>query len=469
MKRNSLIVKLWMYFSLFSASLLLLLWLLQIVFLGSFYEKMKIDSIEDTASEIVRLYGDDSMPETVDRLAMQKSMQVFITDARKTVIYSSDGHGPSDLVDPSDNADSRRPLPWGYDRFLDRLASSSQKYISYIVPNGFSAGRTLVCGANLPNDAVLYISAPLLPLDDTTEILRTQLLYVTVISLLLISVIAYFIAKKISKPIVKITDTAKSLAEGDYDIHFESSNYTEIEDLSQTLNHTVIELTKTETLRRELIANISHDLRTPLTMIQGYTEMIEDISGEDREKRNAHLSVIREESHRLEKLVNDILDLSSLQADCETMQLQNTDMSRMVQSVLSRFHDFAVREGFSIRSSIQPDLYAMVDPRRMEQVLYNLISNAIHYAGDKKTVNLLLSDRGDSVYFEVLDNGVGISEEDLPYIWDRYYSSKEHARSKVGSGIGLSIVKNILKQHQASYGVRSTQGSGTLFWFSVKK
>lgn len=470
---RSLGAKLWVYFTFFSAIILTLIWILQIVFLGSFYESMKIKTIETAADEIAEKYGQNDYEATVDRLAYKNSILVYVTDQSGNIIYTSDEHGPGGKQEEFENGKPKgmggqRSLPQDYDDFLNKLSKSNKENILYTIKQDNFSGKTLIYGVKLEN-AVIYISTPLEPLDSTTGILSKQLKYVTVISLLLGFVIAFFISKKLSKPIVNITKTAGRLAQGDYSVQFEKGYYSEIDDLSTTLNYTAHQLSKIEELHRELIANVSHDLRTPLTMIKGYTEMIEEVSGDDKEKRTKHLEIIKDETDRLEGLVNDILDLSVLQSGNESMHPENVNLSETVRNILSRFETLFEYEGYVIKSNIAHDQYVLADKQRIEQALYNLIGNAVNYAGDNKTITVNLMDLGGSVRFEVIDNGVGIAEDELPYIWDRYYKSKEHTRSKASSGIGLSIVKNILLMHNARYGVQSIVGSGSMLWFELKK
>ncbi|GHU44690.1 hypothetical protein FACS1894111_12360 [Clostridia bacterium] len=351
---------------------------------------------------------------------------------------------------------------------MAKLSRSKKDFILYKIKQDNFSGQTLIYGVKL-DQAVLYISSPLEALDATTEILRTQLIYITAIALLLGFVIAFFMSKKLANPITKITHTAAKLAKGDYSVEFEQGHYSEIDELSHTLNYTAGELKKVEALRRELIANISHDLRTPLTMIKGYTEMIEEVSANDPEKRTQHLSIIKEETTRLENLVGEILQLSLLQSGNETIQPENLNLSETTKAVLSRFTLLLEHEGYVVESRIEHDLYVFADKLKIEQVLYNLIGNAIKHSGEKKELAIRLLDQNSVVRFEVRDSGLGIAPEDLPFIWDRYYKSKEKSRSKISSGIGLSIVKNILLLHGAAFGVENAVLGGSLFWFELKK
>jgi signal transduction histidine kinase len=500
--KKSLTVKLWAYFAIFSAIILILIWLLQTVFLSNFYESMKTRTIEKAATQIAETYGSADFESTVDRLAYKNSILVYVTDLSGNLLYTSDEHGPggdsgngrnirdsentetgahdltrntttgnvpggkNDFNNPPGGFGGQRSLPRDYSAFLQKLSESKTNAISYKINQDNFSGNTLIYGVKL-SGAVLYISSPIEALDATTAILSNQLIYVTVIALLLGFVIAYFISRKLAKPITNITNTAGQLAKGDFTVKFQKGTYTEADELSETLNYMAHELSKVEALRRELIANISHDLRTPLTMIKGYTEMIEEVSADDKEKRAKHLAIINEEVTRLEELVNGILELSLLQSGNELIDLQNINLSDTVKAVLPRFESLREHNGITIQSYIELDQYVRADKARIEQVLYNLIGNAINYAGDDKTVTVTLTDHGATTRFEVKDNGAGIPQEDLPHIWDRYYKSND--RKRTGTGIGLSIVKNILELHKAGYGVESELGSGSTFWFELRK
>jgi signal transduction histidine kinase len=474
--RKSIGVKLWLYFIAFAAILLTALWLMQIVFLQSFYVSMKTSDVKKIADTIISEYEQDEFEATIDRLAFRNAILVLVTDARGNVIYSSDEHGSGSYGGNGGNGGNGgprgnlgfRPLPIHYDDFIEKLSQSADGRAIYTENNNRMDGNSLVYGATLP-DALLYISTPLEPVNSTTDILRRQLVYVTAASLLFSLVIAVFIARKFAKPVTAISEQAGRLAKGEFDITFDKGFYSELDELSATLDHTAVELSKVEKLRRELLANISHDLRTPLTMIKAFTEMIHDISGDNKEKREAHLAVIAKECDRLTSLVNDILDISVLQSGSETFAMINLNVSDTVKMVLAQFQPISSHEGYQIKATVEPDQYILADEKKLTQVLYNLIGNAVNYAGEDKTIAITLTDLGGHVRFEVADHGSGIPEEELPLIWDRYYKAKAHKRARVGTGLGLSIAKEILEAHRARFGVNSTLGQGSVFWFEIKK
>lgn len=477
--RNSIGVKLWLYFILFASIILTALWLLQIVFMQSFYEGMKTNAIADIANRIIALYGSDDFESRVDRITFQNSILVFVTDTQGSVIYASDEHGAGGPGAGSPGAGKRpghaidnwpysRPLPIGFNDFLQRINESAGDHISYTVENSRFAGNSLVYGAKM-NDVLLYISTPLDPVNTTTDILRTQLIYVTIAALVLSLIIAFFIARKFAKPVAAISRQAGDLAKGNFAVGFDKGFCAELDELAVTLDHAALELSKVENLRRELMANISHDLRTPLTMVKAYTEMIRDISGDNKEKREAHLAVIAAEAQRLTLLVNDILDLSVIQSGNESLETANINLSGLVEKVLSHFQPVFEHEGYLLEKTLEPDQYAWGDEQKLTQVLYNLMANAMNYIGPDLRVSVKLWGWGSRVRVEVTDYGAGIAEEELPYVWERYYKSKEHKGSKAGTGLGLSIVKGILELHGANFGVVSRQGQGSTFWFELNK
>ena len=238
-----------------------------------------------------------------------------------------------------------------------------------------------------------------------------------------------------------------------------------MEELNDTLNYAKTELAATEKLQRELIANISHDLRTPLTMITGYGEVMRDLPGENTPE---NIQIIIDEATRLSTLVNDLLDLSKLQSGALQAEKKVFCLTDSVKAIFDRYAKLVEQDGFNISFESKEDVFINADELRISQVLYNLVNNAVNHAGEDKTVILTQTVKDKRVRVEVTDHGEGIPADKLPYIWDRYYKvDKEHRRGVIGSGLGLSIVKSILDAHNARYGVRSAVGKGSTFWFEI--
>lgn len=329
--------------------------------------------------------------------------------------------------------------------------------------------KALLSAFRLTNDWYLFVSVSLEPLDSATIILKEQLIYITIIVFLLSFVVSYFISKKISNPILAINQKVKTLSKGNYTIPFKTNTkIEEIKELENNLSDLKDELAKTEELRMELLSNVSHDLKTPLTMIKAYAEMVRDLTYSNEEKRNQNLNTIIEEADRLNLLVNDILTLSITESNIYKPKYEKIALKELIETILSRYEILKETENYQIDFICEKEVQIQADKKQLEQVIYNLINNAINYTGPDKKVTVKVRVNGEVARVEVTDTGKGLDNEEKKNIWTRYYhSEKKHARGVVGTGLGLSIVKNILENHQFPYGVLSKKGKGTTFYFEM--
>jgi signal transduction histidine kinase len=466
--RKSLKFKIWLYFVLFAALLMGILWFLQIFFLDSYYEEMKISQTRKIAGDIISHYGKDDLVQYISTLSHQNDMFIHIESSDGTIIFS-----------PSQNLD--RPNMPGGDIYLMEMAvmkknliRSNQNSISILLTDRGRKDNTLAYGAYLDNtpgqEVILYIFSPLFPVESTVDILSNQLKYVTFISLALAFGLSLLISSRISKPIVNITKSAAMLAEGNYDVHFEGGRYSEIVQLADTLNYTSVELAKADNLHKDLIANVSHDLRTPLTMVKSYAEMIRDLSGNNPEKRNAHLQVIIDEADRLNLLVADLLLLSKMQSGVDALNVTRFNLKDSIVNILNSYRILSEQDGYEFTYRCDPDIFVSGDEARIKQVLSNLVNNAVRYSDNDKSISITVTETGSAIRCEVSDKGQGIPEDELEHIWERYYkSSSNHSRNTAGTGLGLSIVKEILLLHKAAFGVTSKLHEGSTFWFELPK
>ncbi|MBR2385534.1 MAG: HAMP domain-containing histidine kinase [Clostridia bacterium] len=308
-------------------------------------------------------------------------------------------------------------------------------------------------------------------LKESISIIRYQFLYTSIIVLTVAVIMAWFLASRMSNPIDEMSLTAKKWADGDNMVTFRGdSHYAEINELAETLNYAKESVSKAGTLQRDLLANVSHDLKTPLTMIKAYAEMIRDISGDNKQKREKHTQVIMDEADRLTMLVNDILNLSKLQSSVDSLQMSEINLSELTERVIGRFAPYVENQGFTIENYVAPDLLTIVDEQKIEQVIYNLLGNSINYTGEDKVVKVYLTAEGDKIILEIIDSGKGISQEKLETIWERYYRfSETNTRPVKGTGLGLSIVKTILDAHHLRFGVRSKKDCGSNFFVEFNR
>ncbi|MBO4939879.1 MAG: HAMP domain-containing protein [Clostridia bacterium] len=316
-------------------------------------------------------------------------------------------------------------------------------------------------------ESYLYVSKSLTFIQTATSSIGERMTYIAIFILILSFAISSALSGWLTRPINEMTEQARELAKGNFDVDFRGTDYgQEMVELAETLNYARDELSKTDKMQKDLIANVSHDFKTPLTMIKGYASMIIEISGDNPEKRAKHAQVIIDEADRLAGLVSDVLDLSKIQSGIEQMETRALDMSTYVEEVLDRFAYLQETQGYQFITEIEPDLYTRADELKIGQVLYNLIGNAVNYTGEDKTVTVRLKRTGKNCFrFSVTDTGTGIKPEELSAVWDRYYRSSEmHKRPVKGMGLGLSIVKSVLERHGFYFGIDTEWGKGSTFF-----
>ncbi len=431
------------------------LWLFQITFLNVFYEFSKTNQMNSISDEIIAYYDDYAH---LDELAYDHGVCIEITNG-VVPLYSTDQYNKGCMLQSTSQT-----------TYKSAFIESGKDTKAYKLINEKYGNESLIYAMRLGNNTYAFVSTSLVPLDATTSILTNQFIYVSIGVLILSFLIAIYISKYLSKPIVNLNERASKMAMGDYTPNFATdNNIAEIDDLGETLNNACVELAKTDELRRELMANVSHDLKTPLTMIKAYAEMARDLNGENKNKREQNLNVIIEETDRLNILVNDILDLSKMQSGVVTLDYTEFNLNELVNTILKRY-DYLKAEGFKFEFIYDNEYTVMADIKRIERVIYNLLNNAINYVGIDKTIIIKLTDQKKKVLVEVIDHGKGIKKKDLKLIWNKYYKvDKKYRRDDVGSGIGLSIVKSILENHEVKYGVNSKVGKGTTFYFELNK
>ncbi len=349
---------------------------------------------------------------------------------------------------------------------IDRMSGFSgegKKAAVFSSKNNYAIAYSLEFGNT---EYYLYISSSFTFMNELVSSMQWFSVIIALFAVALAFVVSGFVSMVITKPVCEVTEKAKELARGNYDVKFNGDYFcTEVADLAEVLNHSGEEISKADKMQKELIANVSHDFKTPLTMIKAYASMIREISGDDPEKRQKHTQIIIDEADRLAMLVGDLLDLSKMQAGIEDFERTVFNLSEDVYRVARRFGYLTDTQGYVIATEIDEDLYTYASRSRVEQVLYNLIGNAVNYTGEDKKIVIRLQKRADCSHFEVLDSGKGIAKEELDTIWERYYRSNEsHKRPIKGTGLGLSIVKTILKKHNIRFGVQSELGKGSCFW-----
>ncbi len=453
-KKNSLGVKTFSYLITFSIAILLLLYMFQIVFLKIFYERYQINNLKSVANRII------TSPETVsfEQLAYENEMCIQIYNNNKVTSYNV--LNKDCLLNSNDKS---------VIKVKNKILTSSKNSIIRVINPKYDS-KSIIYGIHYSNDIYILLNTKLEDVNSTTYILRGQLIYITLIMIILSGIVSYFVGKMINKPILNITNKAKLMAIGNYEQDTNKYDIAEIDELNQVLNYARSEIKNTDELRRDLMANVSHDLKTPLTMIKAYAEMARDINNENEDKRKDNLNVIIDETDRLNVLVNDILELSRMQNSSDELNIESYDLIEELNQILKRYEIIKETENYKFITNIPEKAIVKADKKKINQVMYNLINNAINYTGDDLTIKINITDCKKRFLVEIIDTGKGISEEDLKFIWSKYYKNeKNHKRNIVGTGLGLSIVETILIKHKFEYGVKSKKNKGSNFYFYINK
>ena len=457
MMKNSLATKIFKYLAIFSLFILVFLFFFQVIFIDTFYEWTKTRTIKNLSKDILVTERDTSLYDKLDRVSYKENVCIELTNSNGDNLYSSNGN----------NCRLRSRTIKG------NFINSNKESKTYNLVNNFTKEKSIMSATKLSNNLYIFISTSLIPLDSTINIIEQQLIVVSIVVLLLSIVVAYFISKRLSLPIIKISKAAKLISKGKLKTKFETtSDIKELVDLTNALNDMKDELSKTEELQKDLMANVSHDLKTPLTMIKAYAELILDININDKEKCKNNLNIIIEEVNRLNELVNDILALTKVENDLDKLDISSFNLIKLIEKIVKQHNIYVIKDGYNIEfihDNIK-ELVIEADKKNIEQVIYNLLNNALNYTGDDKKVIIKVVEDDKDYTIMVIDSGKGIDKKEIDHIFDRYYRSKKnHKRYVYGTGLGLSIVKNILLLHNFPYGVTSKKNKGTTFYFKIKK
>lgn len=431
---------------------------MQIVFLNKYYEVYKKNQLNDIVNSIKTNNSMDI--NTLEDIAYNYGVCVSIY-SNGVIQTISNTYNKGCLFSDKDTSDN----------YITSFVSSGKTEDTRLLYNKRFGNKTIIKALKYNNEVYIFLNTSIQPLDSSIILLKSQYGYIALIIFGISLIISYVISSQISRPIVKISDSAKKLANGDFNVSFSTdSKVQEIKELSTTLDLAKNELSKTDELRRDLMANVGHDLRTPLTMIKAYAEMTRDLENQTPEKRAENMNIIIEETDRLNVLVSDILDLSKLQSSTYELKIEEFDFNELIRNIIKRFYILIDSDGYEFIYNNDKEIKVKVDKKRIEQVIYNLLNNAVNYTGEDKKIYINVTDEKKKVLVEIRDTGKGIDKEEIKYIWNKYYhNEKKHKRNAFGTGLGLSIVKTILESHNYKYGVKSVKNKGTTFYFEIDK
>ena len=450
------------YLLFFGACLVGLNALFQIVLLEPMYENSKINTVKKASNDIVGSIEEDNLTDMMYRVSAENDLCIRIYSENSSIYAGNMGcvlYRMSDVELVKEISKARQ----NNNTYLSTKAESFDGSKDSIIKD---ITYTRIVEDN-DSTYIVMVNTSITPVDATVSTLTNQLWIISVFVLIVVAILVLVMNRNIAAPLTTLNNSAKLLSKGTYTYDDKVNAYQEVYELNETLKKAAVDIQKADQAKRDLIANVSHDLRTPLTMISGYGEMMKDLPGE---KTDENCQVIIDEAKRLTYLVNDLLDLSKLEEKKIVLEESVFDLSSLVQREIRKYEIYAVQNGYKFTVDAKENLFVKADEKRIEQVFNNFITNAINYSNESKDIEIRVYQKDKNIRLEVEDHGIGISKENLPNVWDRYYKiNAEHIRFTKGSGIGLAIAKEILELHHAVYGVNSEEGKGSIFYFELSQ
>jgi len=340
------------------------------------------------------------------------------------------------------------------------------------------------------NQTIVIMSTPVAGLKESVNISNKFLIYVAIIGFIITVIITFLITKMITSPILQLAEISNKMGKLDFTARYDGKRSDEIQTLGQNMNYMSDRLKKAisklqeanevlkedikrkeaiDEMRKDFIANVSHELKTPIALIQGYAEGLNEGLCEDEESRKYYTEVIMDESEKMNKMVKQLLTLSSLESGNSILHKENFNMTSLTEGVLSSISILIGEKNVKVDFDTSKDIFLYADEFKIEEVVTNYISNAIHHVNDNGTIKIDVSEDESNVYFSVYNTGNQIPEKDLANVWEKFFKvDKAHSRSYGGSGIGLSIVKAIVEAHGGAVKV-ANKSDGVEFGFKIPR
>lgn len=452
---------------LFLAGVLLTAWFVQFFLMDFFYQSIRERMVNAALLKVSENINQDDLEKTLSKICSQ-GIEVRIVDSEgidwinlgRTSLTEYTQEQLSSLYQnevPSDGT------VWEYLAKTDAVSTNN----SYKDPNSY----TLTCAktAEWKNGIKLLIlvRAVITPEKATMSVVRIQIFCVSATLFLSAIFACLFLRKKFCGEIEILCKTAQKQASGDFNSIFPVQGCADTKKLAKSLNQAANSFVQAKQNQEEYLSNISHDLRAPLTMMIGYAQMMQEIPGENTPE---NAQIIMNEANRLSVLVNDILDLSKMKEGEPLLKLETFCLTDLLQETVYHYQKLTAQKQWEISFEKDRRVWVKADQIKISRVIYNFICNAINHTGQDKKIRVQQLVQDKKVFVRVTDNGPGIAEDKISSIWDRYYRIEQENRTSAaeGSGLGLCIVKNILQQHQAEYGVESKQNQGSTFWFALE-
>jgi len=466
-------------------------WLMNSSCLEKYYVYQNKQQLIKTSENINKIY-DGSVADLaleIEKLERVAGLDILILDKNLTLKYYSPGlekgEYPGMGRKPTRIGDSLIPLVINYIPDLQ----TGDKVIAVSQDPSLQTGLINVV-SRLNNGDYLLLSTPLVSIQESAAIANRFFLFTGLLTILIGCLAIYIFAKRFTKPILELNTIAQKMSELDFSSKYDYSSQDELGELGESINSLSDQLDKSiselqaanqklqadieherriDEMRKQFISNVSHELKTPIALIQGYAEGLKLNVVEDEENKNYYCDVITDEAAKMNKMVRQLLDLSQIEAGYFPLERGVFDISTLVQEVLTKYDLILKEEQILLIADRVDHLLVNADRSRAEQILVNFLNNAIDHVDGRKQIEIRVEPIVEKVRISIANTGAPIPDESLSKIFASFYKvDQARTRAYGGTGLGLSIVRAIMEQHQNSYGVENT-ADGVEFWFQLDK
>ncbi len=489
------------------------------VFLQGYYISNKQKQIEDAYDTMNRLslnyeISSEEYRSRLDRLANDGNLSVVIADPGMNILCTTERESdkmitrllwriisgdirnePGSIFDMpkreddtgSDDAGSgENKIP----RMKEKLLTATDNYRISTSTDPAMRSDYIELWGYLDNGNLIFIRTPLESIRESVSISNRFMLYITILIAVIGAVVMWFVSRRITEPILELTDISDRMAHMDFDAKYTSGGKNEIGQLGEHMNEMSLRLEESiaelksanaelqkdiekkeqiESMRSEFISNVSHELKTPIALISGYAEGLRDGIASGDEDRDEYLGVIIDESEKMGRLVSSLMELNHIEYGNDPVEMKRFDLTGLISGILASSDIMIKQYGAQVAFDDTEPLYVWSDEMKTETVFTNLLTNAVHYCKGEKKVDITLTDSGDDVRVQIFNTGDPIPEESMERIWDKFYKvDKARTREVGGSGVGLSIVKAVMETLNKPYGVINYD-NGVGFWFELER
>lgn len=434
-------------------------------FLGSYLTKHEVDDLTVTANRIIKFTLElsrvqpDILKETyqanIDVIAASTQSNVFVINGEGETVVASGANN---------NISLKREFVNGI------LKGNTVKYTGTL--GGLFDTTMLTVGVPMKSGDKVFggvlMSMPVPEIDELRSTIILRFSIIAAIVFLFVVLFTYMISKRITNPIKKLNNAAKSIAMGEYENRVEIEGDDELSELSETFNYMAGAIERHETARTSFLANIAHELRTPMTTITGFVEGILDGTIPD-ERHSQYLSIVLDESKRLSRLINDLMDMNKLEQGKFNIEMRDFDINEMIRLQIIKMEKRITDKNINLTVNFESDsLHVTADKDSIQRVVINLFDNAVKFTQENGFIDIRTGMTNGKAFVSVQNSGEGIEEEDLKHIFDRFYKSdKSRSLDKMGVGLGLYIVKSIIMAHKEKIWAESEPGDYTRFNFTL--